>query len=446
MTAKYERISRLYREEFGDSHLSYFKRNPGSSRGWIIGLVLAIVILALLAALVGMFIFGPPSEDSAGEREAARLEIKGPESISAGENLEYLVSISNPQKVDFVKTELRVIYPEEFYLESVSPEPTEVLARGGLWRLGDFEPGQIREVRIKGVLFGELGQTKQIRAFFNFEPADFRSRFQKEASFIINIDKSSLELTFDGPEELIQGQVGEFRWNLEARRPQDIVGVILISPEAFKFLSEASSTDLSEFLRSTPQGEKRWQFEKIDQDEIKEASFRGYLVGELGNWQFKLKAGLVDGTGKFYLQEEKSIILVLKDAPLSLGLEASHKNSTLSYKINYENSGVSEIKDLKLTLVIKDGRLIDWSGPYPCQVQEARASGQVSCLFPTLVSLLPGEKGEATFDLKKVSEVAGLPSSEEQLFWVEAYGRLSVPEGEIEFRKYSNQVVLKSNN
>ena len=448
-----ERISKLYHSR-GSQHsdFSHFKKSPGPRPFWIIGFILAVIFLAAAAGLAGFLIFNQRSEDKAViQGEAKFLEIQGPEEVSLGQQVDFSVFISNPQEVALTKTELRLILPEGFKLASFDPEPSKVLTNGGIWQLGDIKPSQTKKIVFQGTCFGQFDATQKILAFFNFEPADFTSSFQKEIYFSIKLTEPLLKTSFETPEKLIQGQTGDYSWKIKniTDKPVADIGIIFQYPEGF-FVEEDEKPPSSNFLEGTLSNERRWFVENLTPDEEQEIKFRGKILGDGGNWQFKLRAGLIDEEGKFWPEEEKTGFVFLEDAGLTIDLQVTGR---VDYKITFKNTASYPIDDLSIELELADKRPFDWNqgqlGKWQWQVGEKVIDGSQWLAAPEKIlelgRLAAGQTGLLSFtlNLKSAEELAKLGIKEVDISsQAQVRGKFTPSETAqpIEFEKHSRRV------
>lgn len=117
------------------------------------------------------------------------VDVSGNTETVSGQPVEMRVTISSNASALVRDVLLSAGFPFGFTLSSAAPAPT----RGAMWELGDFMPGQRREILLRGVLVGPSGDERT----FHFTAG---TRKSKETNAIeVPLSNSSLSLRISQP-------------------------------------------------------------------------------------------------------------------------------------------------------------------------------------------------------------------------------------------------------
>lgn len=87
------------------------------------------------------------------------VSIEGNTETVSGQPIEFTVTVASNTNTPVKDVLLSVGYPFGFAFSSADPQP----ARAGIWELGDFSPGQKRQITVRGTLKGESGDERTFR-------------------------------------------------------------------------------------------------------------------------------------------------------------------------------------------------------------------------------------------------------------------------------------------
>ena len=192
----YQDLERLYRDTSGaggaaSGNLQRPSRSPWRRLAMVVFFLLA---LGSLAAWFGFYFFNSFSKNRQSE---LRLTISAPESVGAGEPVEYRVNLNNVAAEAVAEVNLRLNYPDGFVWQSATLSPES--AGHNTWSLGALRPGESKEIAVKGIILGESGGIKTIFGAASYRLPNFRSELETTASLGLKLNDSSLTLGWTGP-------------------------------------------------------------------------------------------------------------------------------------------------------------------------------------------------------------------------------------------------------
>lgn len=109
------------------------------------------------------------------------VAVKAPEKAVSGQHIEYKVSIFNNSSEILKKTVISLNFPEGF-------EPDR---KQNQWLIEDLSPGKMEDIAFQGVLKGEVGQEKTVKAFIG-------DNLEAEEATLIQGAPLSFETSWDG--------------------------------------------------------------------------------------------------------------------------------------------------------------------------------------------------------------------------------------------------------
>lgn len=403
-------LMEIYKEEDGEmpDMSKIYRRKRSKVKVILVGLV---VFFAFLAALswAGFFFFNQ-NKSFTGER--VDLEIETPSSAASGETVEYKIKYNNGEDVPLGQAEIAVKLPDNFVVDKTDP----VTAEGGnSWQIGSLAAGESGEIKIDGVLRGEINSLAAIQAVMTYKPGDFNSEFQKVATGVTKLDQSVLDVWLSGPERILAKSETSFKVKYKNNSEADIdnVRIFVDSPDDFSFKEKKDDEEVSS-----------WEFPKLAAGEEKEFEFKGsFGTTAEGEREFKVKIGLADGEN-FYVQKEDNFKTDVLTGAMLVTLIANGDSKdrtlgfgdTLNYSIVYQNKDKAEIGDVEIKMTFNstsrnNKMLLDWTtlkddkdgDIVGVQVTPELREGTITWTkkqIPTLAKLAPGAEGSIDFQIK----------------------------------------------
>ncbi|MFA5359164.1 MAG: hypothetical protein WC310_05120 [Patescibacteria group bacterium] len=459
-------LENIYEDD--DGNLPDISRlEPRKKKGVLQFLTKLAVILLILAGIAwaGYYVFNKYAPNQLkkviGEGGEVELTIEAQKEMSAGDQIKYLIKYKNHKKVDLKKISLNVRYPSGLIIESSNPEAdkaddgSESLVKEDNWSLGTLARGASGEVEITGKLIGAQGTNANIWAVLYYEPENFASQFQTEASFSTTIESSPFDIVVEGTKQLATTDPVELniKYENKSEKDEELKDVLLevIYPQGFV----VEETD----PKTVEGSDNQWQivsFKKGDKGELK---IKGkFSANVTGGQDFTIKASIKNQDKYLSIAENiYSVAVVSGDLLTELKINGSKDDGmidfgqTLNYSLTYENSGKDVLKNLTATVFFTpSAEFIEWTtlvDRYDGLLDEFEAGKSISWTekeVPNLEELRPGDKGVIDFSVK-ISSNAGKLSGDLSLRTVASIKTQYVNKEEMNIENRSNAITTKIN-
>lgn len=106
------------------------------------------------------------------------LEIQGPQNVSSGDEVNYLVSYRNDGAEDFSGLKIKIEYPQGFSFSASDPA---VFENDNIWYVGNVSSGQEGKITVKGKLSGEKDEIKIAKIFIGTENSSGFESYNEES-------------------------------------------------------------------------------------------------------------------------------------------------------------------------------------------------------------------------------------------------------------------------
>ncbi|MFH1667684.1 MAG: hypothetical protein ABH884_01500 [Candidatus Komeilibacteria bacterium] len=323
--------------------------------------ILLTLTSLLIISLAMTIYFGLNEAQQSGQ--SLNLEIAGSEKVIAGQEVVYQIAYENKDEVALAKINLTLTYPQGFYFQSASIEPTN--EGQSYWQLPDLAIGSKGYLEVHGILIGERDDIKELKAVIVYEPTNFSSLFSQEATLTQTISDVIIDFWVDRPVEAIAGQSVLFRLHILNHQKSDWqpIRVDFIKPDHYSILdldplnSDAITSD-SKFS---------WQIDEMAAEEEMIIIINGELAPEidLSNINFQSSLWRLNGSSDQLLDSENFSIKIV-EPKISVSLQyqdASDAIVSWGDSINYElivkNEGEYIPEEINIILVINNS-FINW--------------------------------------------------------------------------------------
>jgi len=326
-------------------------------------------------------------------KEILRLEILGPDTAKAGDEIEYTVKYKNNGNFVLENPKLTFVMPDNSLTEDGKTMITQ--------NLKDIYPGDEELAKIKSRLLGKEGDLKTAKAQLSYTPKNLTARYESDTTFTTKIDKVPITLDFDMPLKAEKGKDLQYSINYFSNidYPLENLSLKIDLTDGFSFISsDPSSLDHSEWKIKTlnkSQGGRITIKGNINSDTNKTLTFSA----KLGMWQ----------NGDFVVIRQTTQDVQVIQPLLFISQQVNGSSSfiaspgeTLHYQISFTNIGSASFDNL-FAIVRLDGQALDMS---TIRVQ----GGQVqpndnmivfdSSLSPQLGHLEKQQSGQVSFDVK----------------------------------------------
>lgn len=309
--------------------------------------LLIFIIIIILAGSIGLWLF----QGNNFSKEILKLEILGPDSIKAGEQVKYTVRLKNNGSVRLEDPQLVFQFPEKSFNEKENDRVRK--------EIETIYPGEERTYSFTGRPFGKKGEIVKAKAWITFRPSNLKTQFEQKTSFPLSVKEVPITFNFDLPSKSTEKKKVNFSVNYFSHT-QDVfedLRVKLDYPEGFEFES------------SDPQGmnKKIWDLPQLANGSGGKINIEGALKGEAGDTKiFKAKLGVIKNNSFSPLKEISHSVKITNP---SLHLSALVNNSRkfvaspgemLHYEIFFANVGDEPIRK-KFGLAKLQGDFFDLS-------------------------------------------------------------------------------------
>ncbi len=360
--------------------------------------IFAILVLSVLslASLTSFLLFETRTKEKS---EEVILKINGEKEIASGEEINYLITIENHEKVALKNVEINLKFPSGFYWKS--SKPTSLSPLHTVYQWPEIKSNEKEKLEIKGQLIGQREEEKKLEVALIYQPINFRSNLEKRAFFITKINLSTLEIEINGPgKSLAKGEVDyEIKLKNVSKIPLEKIKTSLVFPP---------DLEIEEINPSPEEGKNIWILEKLEPKEKKEIKIKGKFSGNQGQQEeLKVQAGVLTEEG-FILQAEKSLITSLFEPKLSLDftvndqkVSVTSREEALNYLVKFKNENSLEMKDVEFKIQKSIDPYEIEAGNNQWEMKEKKWSIEIENVksIPVLTSLKPNEEGEIIFKL-----------------------------------------------
>ncbi len=399
------------------------KNNAGKIFFWF----LLITIFLTGVSWAGLYFLGQGPNFS---EENIQLQVIGPEKITSGDIIKYVINYKNAGRLPLGNTSLSVHYPEGFTFVSANPAPSG--SNNQNWDIGALDTNKDGSIEITGQIFGAAEKDLTLRTFFNYRPANFNAAFQKITNFTGHITSVPIELSIAGPDEINAGANALFSITAFNSGIQDLsnLEMELTLPNGFKVTS------------STPKATAEGLVWKIPSLAAKTTSTLGLNITAASNMLpgdqvIKVIMNSRQNNQIFAQNSlEKHVQITKADLVLQVAAngvtdkQAVNFGDKINLAVNYENTGNTTLKNVTLRLILDapalgNKSLLDWS------TIEDKANGDITgeqtlpqirrgivtwtkAQIPALKEIKPKDKGtielilpiksKASLDLTKLTE------------------------------------------
>jgi hypothetical protein len=354
-------------------------------------------ILILIFLLIGIFSYWTWKKNPY-SKEVLKIEILGPNEVTVGKEVEFIVKYKNNGNFRLEEPEL-IFEPPENSLKDDQIAKREVLREE---KLGNaIYPGEENTLSFKLRIFGKEGEMKIAKATMSFRPKNLKARYSVSTSFSTQIKSVPITFEFDLPSKIENGKELNFKLdyfsNLDS--PLTNLRIQVEYPKSFEFFS------------STPQSIEKteWEIPVLNKAEGGRIEIQGKILGEIGKVEtFRARLGILKENQFIVLKEiEKGVEIVKPSIFLRQEINGNPEyvaapGEWLHYTIYFKNIGDEEMKNLFLISKL-EGDAFDFQ-TIKSDLGECKP-GDDSVIFdwrrvPKLQYLAPTDEGKVDFWIK----------------------------------------------
>lgn len=216
------------------------------------------------------------------------LTITGPISIGGGEEFALDIILQNNSLSKIETVDLVVEYPEG--TKQANDLKTDLpRTREGL---GDVDSNGVIRKSVVSALFGEEGQSKQIKVRVEYRLPGSSAIFEESKVYDVVLQSSPIRMVIDSVTEITPNQELVFDVSITSNSNQQLDNVMFVAQYPFGF--SFASSDVEAF-----DGKSKWLIGSLDPKETKKITIKGQLAGQDGeNRVFKFSSGIADEKDK----------------------------------------------------------------------------------------------------------------------------------------------------
>lgn len=216
------------------------------------------------------------------------ISIKGPVSVSGGEEFSLDIGIDNKSDAAIESAVLLIAYPEGAY---AAFDSSDKLTRGRE-SLGTIAPSRSAAKSIPLVLFGEENSEKDITVTLEFRFQGSSATLEKTESYTVRVSSSPVNIAAAVPREVNAKQEFEIVLSLGSNSSKTMKNILLQVDYPFGFTFRSASPSASS-------GENIWSIGDMAPSDEREIKIRGVVEGQEGDEKiFKIYAGTREKEGK----------------------------------------------------------------------------------------------------------------------------------------------------
>ncbi len=376
-----------YREKYRDKYRH-------SKKLFILDMVLLGIVLLL--ALTNVYFFFGGTLGIFPISQKALLDIDhNPQVLVSGEDTEFIFNYINNSEDKLTEVNMTVDLPP--YFEIIDYSPNTFNKSTNTFNLETLDPGANGKARIVGKFFGEVGKTGEVKAKLNYHVGNRQGR---DITTLAYIPESSLfEAVLDAPETIVKNQLFSFNvryYNNSSYKLDEFI----ISPEWPDGFQLKSS--------SSPTGENGdWHIKDFAPGAEGQINIEGVFTGSDETVLIKITPHIKYNNKIAQKISEASINIVNPHFSLhlsSLSEGAVNPGEELDYKINYQNNGSYNLRNVSFEFIKES----PFSGGDENKIFDSKTN-------PELALIRPGDKGEMIFSIKTKSDSGSIKEGADSL-------------------------------
>ena len=376
--------------------------------------LLSVFGALFIVAAVAFFLYANWNQKSF-TNERVSFKIVPPIAISAGQQQEYAIVITNNERVALYNLEVVLQYPDNFSFVSSTIEASG--EKKNTWDVSALSAGETKEIRFQAKLDAAVNSIQTLSGVLTFKPENMNADFNQKASVDLGVNSSAVALIIDGPSKAMASDDSQYDIELinTGEAPFKNIELQAEYPKGFVFVSSVPAPKdgfnniwTIDALATSTAGAPVSAAKKI--------AITGNFAAaaESGDAMIKARA-LIKKSGQDMLLAENSLTTnVVKDElSLTTVINGSAENQPISfgdllfYTLTYKNNSQELLKDVRISAYL-DSQLIDWDTLLDSNRGKAK-DGSISWnkdQIAKLASLRPGEEGEISWQVRVKDLVA----------------------------------------
>lgn len=433
-----------------------------------------LLFIIVVAGVIGFFYFSQPEKNA--DEEGVKFWLYRHALQISGDESTFFVFIKNQEVRDIENAQVMVNFPQGFVLLSSNPECETILTNSCQWSFDNINKGTLKEIEIKGRLFGQADSAQFFTGSLHFQLQGFTSEFSENFSSSVMISPA-LNLNWNMADNGSLFDPLESTLALENITSEaiDKAQVIVQWPQDFE-LSNASSKTEKDIEIDVVERILIWKITDLNFYDKKELTIKGSFTGTDSDvFEFKAQAGVMYND-EFFVQTEETGHVNLERFDFVPELNISNRKDSpqiylwgdmLPVSITYVNNVNEAIDNVTLALLISVDKYIDinhlyglnwshYSGPFARPGASAYLTGYFSAdiisrgwdktLIPELENISIGERGSVIFDLPLKQTLDALKNKYSQAqFSIRVVATGTLAKNLRQWKVKSNKITIKIN-
>jgi len=352
-------------------------------------IIFTILFIIIVAGFIGFWNY----RDKVFSKETLRLEILGPESAKAGDEIEYTVKYKNNGSFALQNPKLIFELPENTITEDSKIRFTEDLE--------DIYPGDEDFMKFKGTLIGKDNDLKVAKAWLSYTPKNLTARYGRDTTFTTKIETVPITIDFDLPSKAEKGKELSYSINYFSNidYPLESLSIKIENVDGFNFVkSEPISLDNLE-----------WKIPTLLKTQGGRIKITGLVTAEKGKQlNFVAKIGMRQ-QGQFVVIKEKNIFVDIIEPQIFISQQINGFSNyiagpgeNLHFEIFFRNIGSFAFENL-LALVKFNSSAFDLSSIKALGAEIRQQDNLIAFDYKQnsqLQKLNPQQEGKLEFDIK----------------------------------------------
>lgn len=347
-----------------------------------------LLLLGVILGLATAAIFFSFSKPVAFEEKIYFDATVAPREIKTGAASTLVIRYTNDTDEELREARLELTYPDHFLLQEVSLG--DVPVEDTLIELGSIPVGGTGTVRVRGVMFGDVGGEQSFTSALTFVHGTEKNLAGKKTSVhTFSPSSSTLALLLTLPKQLVAYQEveGTITYQNTGEIDFPVISIEPVWPEGFMFLSSPVSMRNGAF-----------DVPAIVAGESGTLNFVGYL-GEVGEEvTFVFYPSFTFDTSRY---RQETLTHTAPVVPPQIRVEQSIDKASVRpgaeaiFRVNYENTGEFEVTDLVLSIEADSPFLSEDSyTTVPIGTVVSGESGTVEIRIPLRQNILQSETSD----------------------------------------------------
>lgn len=300
-------------------------------------IALFLTSLILVGWVLSKTLFAPPTIQEQVWVDAT----VAPSEVVSGASSTLVFRYQNTSDETLEHAELALTFPAHFSLQAVESEQTEVAKH--TYELGSIAPGAVGSLKIRGVMFGDVGGEQMFTTTMRFVYGEKNTPVELSDAHTFHPVRSTLTLELVMPERVVAGQTvpGEIRYKNTGEIDFPEITIEPTWPDGFALVSSSPTLTNGRFL------------------------LKGLTAGEEGTIEFIGRLPATESASfsfapsftfgeTFYRQETLVQEVVLLPAQLSVKAtfaeSALTPGGTATVNVHVEHIGQERVEDVQVTL------------------------------------------------------------------------------------------------